>query len=277
MMVRGLVVVGFVLLGAATSVPLLTAQAPTSAQSTGPVFEAASVKRNTSIGRGPLRVQPGGRFIATSNPLEQLIEFAYDITPVQLVGIPDWGVKDRFVIIATAGHEAPEAEVRLMLQSLLAGRFHLVLRQEQREMPIHELVLARADGRLGARLVHVSGQDECGTAGTKLPKLSDIERSGAHFYGCGPISQLARGTFGAVQTAIVDKTGLTGTWLWSMPFAPTDAMLAELGAPASLPRPDPNLASFTTALEEQLGLKLRATREAVDVFVIDHVEPPTPD
>jgi len=252
------------------------AQAPSTSNSTRPAFEAASVKRNTSIGRGPIRVQPGGRFVATSNPLEQLIEFAYDITPVQLMGVPDWGVREnRFDIMATAGHDAQDGEVRLMLQSLLADRFHLALRQERRQMPIHELVLARGDGRLGARLVHVSSQDECGAAFAKLPQASDIERSGGHFYGCGPISQLTRGTFGAVQTAVVDKTGLTGMWLWSMRSALTDAMLAML--PPSIPRPDPNLASFTTALEEQLGLKLRATRGAVDVFVIDHVEPPTAD
>src|SRR5262249_21548010 len=160
--------------------------------------------RNASIGRGPIRVQPGGRFVATSNPLEQLIEFAYDITPVQLVGVPDWGAKDRFDIMATAGQDAPDAEVRLMLQSLLVDRFQLALRQDPGERPINELVLARADGRLGARLVHVSSQDECGAAFATLPKPSDIERSGGHFYGCGPISQLARGTFGAAQTAVVD-------------------------------------------------------------------------
>jgi hypothetical protein len=143
---------------------VLTAQAPASA-----TFEAASVKRNTS-GRGGAAVQPGGRFVATGTPLEQLILFAFDITPVQLVGAPNWASTDWFDIIATAGHDARPDEVRLMLQSLLEERFHLALRNEQREMPIHEIVLARADGRLGQRLVQVSSEDECRTAPLKLPQ-----------------------------------------------------------------------------------------------------------
>jgi uncharacterized protein (TIGR03435 family) len=40
---------------------------------------------------------------------------------------------------------------------------------------------------------------------------------------------------------------------------------------------DPNLPSFTTALPEQVGLKLESARGPVDVLVIDSAEQPTPD
>ena len=39
--------------------------------------------------------------------------------------------------------------------------------------------------------------------------------------------------------------------------------------------PDPNLASFPAALQEQLGLKLEPTSGPVDVLVIDSVRPPS--
>ncbi len=237
-----------------------------------PAFEAASVKQNTT-GRGRAAAQPGGRFVATGTPLEQLVLFAFDLTPVQLVGAPDWASADRFDIVATAGRDARGDEIRLMLQSLLEDRFHLVLRKEQREMPIHAIVLVRADGQLGKSLIHVPSENECQTAVAKLPPRPAAGRGQAHVLGCGPISQLAPVAFQVVQTAVVDKTGLTGTWYWSLYF---DASMLP-GTPDSQRVADPNVPAFSSAFEEQLGLKLRSTRGPVDVVVIDHVERPTED
>jgi uncharacterized protein (TIGR03435 family) len=64
---------------------------------------------------------------------------------------------------------------------------------------------------------------------------------------------------------VVDRTGLTGRYEFTVRFAPPGA-----GAPArSDDAPD-----FLTAIQEQLGLRLRATRAPVDTLVIDHVERP---
>jgi uncharacterized protein (TIGR03435 family) len=230
---------------------------PQKGDSPRPTFEAASVKQNTTPRRGPVGVQPGGRFAATGAPLDQLIQFAFDVTPVQLVGAPDWASADRFDIVATAGHDARAAEIHLMLQSLLEDRFHLALRKEQRDMPIHELVLARADGQVGKSLIQVPSEDECQTAVAKLPPRPATGAGTARAVGCGPISQLARVAFPAVQTAVIDKTGLAGTWYWSVYF---DASMLPGTPDAARVNPDPNLSSMPTAFEEQLGLKLRATR-----------------
>ena len=71
---------------------------------------------------------------------------------------------------------------------------------------------------------------------------------------------------------IVDKTGLTGGFDFDLEFTPEPA--APGGQPPAAPA-DANLPSLFTALEEQLGLKLEATRGPVEVLVIDRVERPT--
>jgi len=64
---------------------------------------------------------------------------------------------------------------------------------------------------------------------------------------------------------VVNQTGLLGDYEFTLRFYP-------LGDNASDDRP-----TMFVALREQLGLKLEATRGPIDVLVIDHVEPPTPD
>lgn len=73
-----------------------------------------------------------------------------------------------------------------------------------------------------------------------------------------------------------DRTGLTGDWDFELTFAPNSAG----GAPpigAEPPAADPDAPSLFTALQEQLGLKLEATRGPVPIVVIDRLERPVTD
>jgi uncharacterized protein (TIGR03435 family) len=64
-----------------------------------------------------------------------------------------------------------------------------------------------------------------------------------------------------IDRPVVDRTNLAGNWGFQLKFAPATNL-----------DPDPDRPHFTTALQEQLGLKLEATRAPVDVLVIDGVE-----
>lgn len=82
---------------------------------------------------------------------------------------------------------------------------------------------------------------------------------------------------------VLDKTGLTGNFAYSLRYTPDADEEARLHA-NGLPEPKDGQASpassyaappLFTAIQEQLGLKLEPKTDRVPVLVIDHVEQPS--
>lgn len=282
-------------------VPLLHAQSAPPADA--PAFEVASVKPNKSgtpfiqLGGGP------GQFNATNVPLRLLIQNAYQVQPFRLIGGPGWIGEDRFDIRAKPpeGFTPDPGRMQLMLRALLADRFKLAVHTETREMPIYNLVLARSDGKLGPKLepskvdctAMFAGRGRAAGAGPppgpppappapgQRPECGAFFRPGGIAAGGLPISQLTQMLAQQAGRIIVDKTGLTGSYAFTLDYTPDQMPQFPGGAPPPgappLPPIDPNGPSLFTALQEQLGLKLDADKGPVEVIVIDHVEQPTPD
>ena len=86
---------------------------------------------------------------------------------------------------------------------------------------------------------------------------------------------------GVLQTAVmdrpvVDKTGLTGRFDFSIRWTPDESQFVSMGVRVPPPSNDPNAPpGIFTAFPEQLGLKLDPSRAPVDVIVIDKVEKPS--
>jgi uncharacterized protein (TIGR03435 family) len=234
-----------------------------------------------------------------------LIRIAFQVQPFQITGGPSWVESDRFDIAAKAeGNFPPTAPVpggppgvpQRMLQSLLRERFKLTTHSETRDMPVYDLVLARRDGQLGAKLK--ASTLDCaailgarGRGGAPLSPPGPQGRSGVP--GCGmrigpgvlngngvAMTFLANSLSQMVQRVVTDKTGLNGNYEFEVTFTP-DGPQAGPGTPPPgappLPPIDPNAPSIYTAVQEQLGLKLDSARGPVAVLVIDTVEQPTPD
>lgn len=94
------------------------------------------------------------------------------------------------------------------------------------------------------------------------------------------IAQLVQMLSEITGRPVVDKTGLTGLYDYTLRFAPEPGGNAgPFGAPppGAAPAPDPDAANVYTAIQEQLGLKLESTRGPVEVVVIDKLEKPTLD
>jgi uncharacterized protein (TIGR03435 family) len=248
-----------ILIGVVTALPL-AAQEPT------PRFDVASVKPNPSGDRKSSSGEaPGGSYNATNVPLPVVIRFAYDLQSYQLRGGPAWMETARFDISARAGRDASNSELQLMMRTLLADRFKLSVRKEQRQGPIFAMVLARSDGSYGSGLQR--RPDACDTPRPRLapPPVGSTVME----VPCASFDVIAQAVAGQMGVPVVDKTGLKGKWSLSVHYGP---VAVGLGPPTN-----PNLPSFVTALEEQLGLRLESTRGPVEVFVIDSVERPTPD
>lgn len=245
-------------------VGLVVAALPLAAQEPTPRFEVASIRpiASPSEYRGsPLNIRRD-TFSATNHSVMQLIQVAYGVLERQVLDGPGWIRSERFSVTAKTITDVPRDQALRMLQTLLADRFKLRVRQETREMPILELRLARSDGRVGPNLYDCSNpQDARGQGTISAPAGGSLVSSDCRA-GLSYLVDLASRQLDAI---VVDKTGLTGQWRFNIFF--TEA-IGPVDAPANTP-------TFTGALTEQLGLRTERTRAPVSVLVIDSVERPT--
>jgi uncharacterized protein (TIGR03435 family) len=144
-----------------------------------------------------------------------------------MVGGPSWFATDRFDIVAKAADNAMPADMIEMVKALMTDRFKLKFHLETRELPIYELVVARADGKLGPQLKPSTVDCSAAMRGAPPPapatppppdarptcglRTSTNPGSGAILTAGGALlAQLASNLSNAVGRTIVDKTGLTG-------------------------------------------------------------------
>jgi uncharacterized protein (TIGR03435 family) len=245
-----------------------------------PSFAVATIKRNTTVNSGGGGgMAPGGRFHLVNIDAQTLILIAFrngpQLFPSQLAGTPAWASTEYYDITAKVGDDLagkPLPELfrlqPLLLQSLLEDRFKLKVHRESREMPRYRLVLARSDDALGPQLRQVDV--DCAA----MPQRCGIQASPGRFVaGSVPISALIAFLAPNQQRVVVDKTGLEGRYSITLEWTPDRAPLPLAGdAPPSSDKPP-----LTTALQDQLGLKLESERGPVDVIVIEHLERPTED
>src|SRR5262245_19655636 len=276
----------------------LSASLSTHAQS--PSFDVVSVKPTPPETQGGgLQFSPGGRVSWRNVTLKAMVAAAYqrfNWDAREIIGGPNWLNEARFDVTAQASGGLPPvdadgfpSQLLAMFRTVLEDRFRLVARWETRERPIYNLVLDRADRRLGPKVVPVAIDWTKGAAamvaGTRPISspgrgrectLSLTSEPGSLQGNAVTMAVLARflGAEGAGRE-VVDRTGLSGTFdvdLLYLPELPFDGVSAEKLAL------DPRFqgrAGLITSLREQLGLRLQPTRGPVQVLVIDRVERPT--
>lgn len=81
-----------------------------------------------------------------------------------------------------------------------------------------------------------------------------------------------------VGRKVIDKTGLTGKYDFTLSYTPDENQLARRampGAPLPSAPADGSGPSLFAALQEELGLKLESQKGPVEIFVIDRAEKPS--
>ena len=256
---------------------------PLAAQSDAPRFEVASVKPNQgAAGTQMLGFLPtSGRFVATNTPLRLLIQNAFELSRLRLLGGPGWIGTERFDILASAPEGTPESQMRTMLQQLLRDRFKLVLRKEAQEMAAYSLVIARNDGRIDKTLVRStdcealrdglkSVADKTGGPGCSWRVMGQPQTGISTFQSGGvDLNEFANILTSYVGRPVIDRTGLDGLFEFELSWLRSENQTTPASANDG--------PSLFTALQEQLGLKLESSRGPVEVLVIDSVERPTPN
>jgi len=200
---------------------------------------------------------------------------AYGVRAFQIQGGPSWIRSERYVIEALSPGTPTVDEVRAMLRSLLAERFKVTLHRDTQSRPVYELLRAR--GGLKITPMKEGGCTPMSELTAPVPlnlakplylcdnfrrlmvtlppdRTDRIEAGGIE------MSFLAGLLSDDLGKLVIDRTGFTERFNLLLDFAPTPAGVAT--AASSGP-------PIVTALEEQLGMTLRATSAPVDLVVID--------
>jgi uncharacterized protein (TIGR03435 family) len=195
-------------------------------------------------------------------PVRALIQIAWAINEGSRVfGAPVWAKEVMYDIDAkVAGEDAATfgklkvGERNRMLQALLQRRFNLKAHLDSRELPVYDLVVAKG----GPKLKEAT-PDEAAKAMLWLRSRGEIDSTSMPLHSLP--SMLAR----ELDRPVVDKTGLTGNYDFTLRFATATAATSDS-------QDDP---SIFTAVREQLGLKLEPSKALLDVLIIDNLEKPT--
>jgi uncharacterized protein (TIGR03435 family) len=282
--------------GHSTRITPVSREAVPQSQSTPsqPAFDVASVKlagRGAISPSNPMYVRPGnapGSLEARNANVAFLISNAYGVKMPQIYNDPSWVQSDGYDISAKTDLTSEEAEkigplldersadMNLRLQSLLEDSFHLQIHRETRQLPIFILTVAKT----GLKLQPPGGCVERGPyrrpePGQPSPKFCgtySLLRSGVGWKltGLGITMKDLVGALAFQQLPnLIEQTGYTEPFNAILEWTPD----STTNPPVTLP--DDAAPSLSTALQEQLGIKLESGKGPVQVLVVDHVERPT--
>jgi uncharacterized protein (TIGR03435 family) len=218
-------------------------------------------------------VNRSGMLITRNTTLADLIKFAYDLHPKQVIGAPAWFDSDRVDISAkpNAAGMPTVTQMKMMLQKMLVDRYALTFHNDKRELTAYTITVAKG----GAKIQKEENSP------LPLPGFGGMPQRGFN------VRNATLTEFASVLQAqfldqpAVDQTGFGDTrYTFILKFTPDASMRpfggAQAPAEAQPAAPDQDAPpDLFGAMEQQLGLHIQKTKAPVEVMVIDKVEKPS--
>jgi uncharacterized protein (TIGR03435 family) len=225
-----------------------------------PAFAVAAIKPHDPNSSRQGFDAVGDRFTIRNQTVVTLMMFAYSIDKHQVVNAPSWTGVDRFDIEGKADTpgEPNLHQQQQMLQNLLAERFGLRFHHEERELPVYAIQIAKGGSKLKPAANPDAEADQTATNHGGEITVSITT---------GTMADFILGMQFFFDRPLVDQTSISGRHDFTLRYAHDESTATDPNAPPGL----------FTAIQEQLGLRLNAVKAPIDVFVIDNVEPPTPN
>lgn len=234
-----------------------------------PAFEVATIKPVPADLKVPryFIMQGANRFVMKYYTLKLMIALAYNLSPKVISGGSGWVDSDHFDIVAlTPGDTRPSQPQQMaMLRTLLTDRFKLSFHREAKEFSIYALEMDKGGPKL---------KQSTGPTSDPAQLISTVYSDHLHL----PARNASMSDFASLlqrallDRPVVDKTGLTERYDFDLDWAPDET---QFGGDLPSAPADAQAAPFFTAIQQQLGLRLEATRGPVEALVIDHAEPPS--
>ncbi len=241
-----------------------------------PEFEVAIIKPSDPAKPGwALLVSRSGVLNTHNTTLADLIKFAYDLHPKQVIGAPSWFDSEKFDVEAkpsVAGMPNGK-QLQMMLQKLITDRFSLQFHKDQKELSAYTITVAKG----GEKIKKEESSD------LPLPGFGGRPQIGFNVHNAtmAEFASVIQAQF--MDLPVVDHTGFGATrYTFILKFTPDPTMRPFGGAGAPPPgtpaaAPDPDAPPEIFGAMEQLGLHLQKTKAPVDVMVIDKIEKPSPN
>jgi uncharacterized protein (TIGR03435 family) len=172
----------------------------------------------------------------------------------QVSGGPNWITSDVYTVTAKVEGDAtaPTAEIRKMLQSLLAERFKVTVHHDTRESRVYLLEAAKTGSTLTPSVAQRPTM-QMGAGHLMMVKVTT--------------NQMASMLSSVLGRPVLDKTGIPGEFDFTLDSP--DINMGRGGPQEDVPGP-----SLFTAIQEKLGLKLEPSRGPIDILIVDHAEKP---